>query len=99
MARVPHGYFEPGVIARDVAAGGFVNAPRIEWLAARSRAASAQAAAIAYCQGTPMRNEIESRTGGSLSEVTAACAAAIAARFGAGSIEGKIQGLVVNAEN
>jgi SAM-dependent methyltransferase len=99
LARTPHGYFDPEVIARDLAAAGFAAAPRIEPLAARSRAASPMAAAIAYCQGTPLRNEIEARPQASLIEATKVGAAAIAARFGAGAIDGKIQALVVRAQN
>ena len=99
MARTPHGYFEPGVIARDLANGGFSAAPQIETLAARSRASSAHAAAVAICQGTPLRNEIEARGGGSatgLEDATSAGAAAIAARFGSGPVDGKIQAHVVS---
>ena len=43
------------------------------------------------CQVTPLRTEIEARTGASLTEATAACEAAIARRFGAGPVDGKIQ--------
>ena len=95
MARTPHGYFDHAAIAADVASAGFGNAPQIETLAARSRAASAQVAAVAYCQGTPLRNEIEARSGASLAEATSACSAAIAARFGAGPVDGKIQANIV----
>jgi SAM-dependent methyltransferase len=95
MARTPHGYFDQGAIARDLAEAGFVAAPRFDTVAARSRAASAQVTAFALCQGTPLRNEIEARPGASLDEATAACAAALQARFGAGPIDGKIQALVV----
>ena len=61
--------------AADLTAAGFAHAPRIETVVARSHAASAQDAALAYCQGTPLRNEIKSRAGPSLAEATAACAA------------------------
>src|SRR4051812_30836238 len=61
MARTPHGYCEPSQIARDLESAGFTTLPRIETVAARSRAKSAREPAIAYCQGTPWRNEIEAR--------------------------------------
>src|SRR4029078_10537485 len=70
MDRIPHGYPAAGVIARDLAAGGFTAIPRIETVAARSRAASARIAAVAYCQGTPMRNEIEARDAARLEAAT-----------------------------
>jgi hypothetical protein len=70
----------------------------IDTVAARSRAASPLIPAMAYCQGTPLRNEIESRCaahGTSLAEVTAVAAKAIAERFGNGAVDGKIQARVV----
>ena len=96
MARTPHGYFDTAAIRRDLVAAGFA-APRIETVAARSLAASARIPAIAYCQGTPLRSEIEARRGASLAEATDACTAAIARRFGAGAIDGLIQAHVVAA--
>jgi SAM-dependent methyltransferase len=91
MARTPHGYFDQGAISRDLAGAGFVAAPRFETVAARSHSASAQVTAIALCQGTPLRSEIEARAGVGLAEATSACAAALASRFGEGPIDGKIQ--------
>jgi ubiquinone/menaquinone biosynthesis C-methylase UbiE len=98
MARTPHGYFDPGVISRDLADAGFVAAPRFETVVARSHAASAQVTAVALCQGTPLRNEIEARAGASLAEATSACAAALASRFGEGPIAGKIQAHLVTVQ-
>jgi ubiquinone/menaquinone biosynthesis C-methylase UbiE len=95
MARTPHGYHDEQAIARDLGQGGFAAAPRIDTIAARSRAASATVPAMAYCQGTPLRNEIEARQGASLVQATAAGAAAIAKRFGSGAVDGKIQARVV----
>jgi SAM-dependent methyltransferase len=94
MRRIPHGYFETAVIEGDLCDAGF-EAPHIETLAARSRAATAQEPAIAYCQGTPWRSEIEARGTVGLAEVTSVCADAIQQRFGAGPVDGKIQAHVV----
>jgi SAM-dependent methyltransferase len=94
MVRTPHGYFDFKVISRDLADAGFTAAPRFETIAARSRATSARVAAIAYCQGTPVRNEIEAR-GAGVDNVTLASATAITERFGTGPIDGKIQAHVV----
>lgn len=94
MERTPHGYFDLELVSRDLAEAGF-DAPRFDTVTARSHAASARAVAIAYCQGTPLRGEIESRSGANLEEATSACAAAIEARFGSGLIDGKIQAHVI----
>jgi SAM-dependent methyltransferase len=98
MARTPHGYHDRGAIERDLAIAGFAAPPRIETIAARSRAASPRVPAIAYCQGTPLRNEIEARDKSRLAEATDAAADAIARRFGAGAVDGKIQAHVVTVE-
>jgi SAM-dependent methyltransferase len=97
MERIPHGYFDREAISRDLAGGGFTARPRIETVAVRSRALDARTVATAFCQGTPMRGELEARGAGTLAEATAACAAALAARFGEGPIEGRIQAHVVTA--
>ena len=95
MARTPHGYHDRGLIERDLERGGFAAPPSIDTVAARSRATSPRIPAIAYCQGTPLRSEIEARGASRLAEATDAAAAAIAARFGAGAVDGKIQAHVV----
>jgi hypothetical protein len=54
--------------------------------------------AFAYCQGTPLRNEIEARDASKLQAATDAVAEAIRTRHGAGPVEGKIQALVITAQ-
>ena len=95
MARTPHGYFDRNQISRDLASAGFAALPRIETIAARSRAKSARVAAFAYCQGTPWRNEIESRDAARLAEATDRAEQALVKRFGSGAVDGKIQAHVV----
>jgi SAM-dependent methyltransferase len=95
LARTPHGYHEVAVIARDLADSGFTASPQVATVAARSRADSARVPAIAYCQGTPLRSEIEARDAAGLEAATAAAAAAIARRFGPGPVDGRIQAHVV----
>ena len=99
MARTPHGYHDPRIIQRDLANGGFSAAPRIDTVAARSRAASPRIPAIAYCQGTPLRNEIETRDASRLAEATDIATEAIAQRFGRGTVDGKIQAHIVTIES
>jgi SAM-dependent methyltransferase len=93
--RTPHGYHDPETIRRDLAAGGFTAPPEIVTVTHRSRAPSARDAAIAICQGTPLRNEIEARDAARLGAATDVAAAAIADRLGGGPIDAKIQALVV----
>ena len=95
MARTPHGYHDPAAIQRDLAAGGFTAAPRLTTVTARSRAASPRIAAVAFCQGTPLRNEITTRDPTRLDEATDVAEAALARRFGGGAIDAKIQATVV----
>lgn len=97
LARTPHGYHDRQIIERDLATAGFSRPPQFHTVAARSRAASGRIPAIAYCQGTPLRNEIEARDASRLGEATEVAAAAIAGRFGLGAVDGKIQAHVVIA--
>jgi SAM-dependent methyltransferase len=98
MARTPHGYHDIATIERDLATAGFAFPPRIETLAFRSRAQSARIVAVAYCQGTPWRNEIEARDASMLDAATDAAEMEIARRFGTGTVDGKIQAIVVKIE-
>lgn len=98
MARTPHGYHNLTAIEQDLKQGGFATPPHINTVAARSQAASARIPAIAFCKGTPLRNEIEARDKSSLAEATDVAEQAIAQRFGRGSVDGKIQAHVVTIE-
>jgi ubiquinone/menaquinone biosynthesis C-methylase UbiE len=95
MARTPHGYFDLARIRHDLTAGGFNALPEIDTLAARSQARSARIPAIAYCQGTPLRTEIEARDKSRLDAATDFAAQAIARRFGPGPVDGKIQAHII----
>jgi SAM-dependent methyltransferase len=97
LARTPYGYHDPAQIGRELAAAGF-GAVQVRTVPARSRAPSARIPAVAYCQGTPLRSEIESRDAAGLERATDAAAAAIAARFGKGPVEAKIQALVIEVQ-
>ncbi|MFM2288346.1 MAG: hypothetical protein RL684_1489 [Pseudomonadota bacterium] len=95
MERVPHGYFDTRGIAADLSAAGFAAAPAFEPVAGVSRADHAGVVAAAYCQGTPMRAEIESRGAPGLAEATLACERLLAARYGEGPVEGAMRAIVV----
>jgi ubiquinone/menaquinone biosynthesis C-methylase UbiE len=96
MARAPHGYHDVEQIRRDLKAAGFDNVS-LEAVDATSKAASPRDPAIAYCQGTPLRNEIEARDASKLEEATRKAAEALAQRFGTGAIEGRIRAFVITA--
>jgi SAM-dependent methyltransferase len=95
LARTPHGYWERHVIEGDLARGGFDGPVELATVAARSRASSPRVPAVAYCEGTPLRNEIEARDATRLAEATRRAEEALAARFGTGAVDGKIQAHVV----
>jgi ubiquinone/menaquinone biosynthesis C-methylase UbiE len=96
LARTPHGYHDKAAIADALRHAGFSHVES-ETIAKRSRAASPRDPAVGFCQGTPLRGEIEARGPGRLEEATDVAAAAIMARFGAGPIDGKIQAHVFTA--
>jgi len=96
LARTPHGYHDTALICEDVGRAGFADI-RIETREEVSRAPSARDVATAYCQGTPLRNEIEARDASLLALATDRAAAAIAGRHGAGPVAGKIQAHVIVA--
>ncbi|MEN4918553.1 class I SAM-dependent methyltransferase [Achromobacter spanius] len=96
IARTPHGYYDIARIRDDLRRAGYEDV-QIETREEVSRAASALEAATAYCQGTPLRNEIESRDPGRLQLATEGAARALADRYGTGAISGKIQAHVIIA--
>lgn len=98
LARTPHGYHDRARLERDLRDGGFVSPPHVHTVAARSTAASPRIPALAYCQGTPLRNEIEARDKARLGEATDRAADAIEKRFGPGPVDGKIQAHIVAVE-
>ena len=98
MARTPHGYYDLANIERDLKQGGFLASLHPSTVAARSKATSPQIPAIAYCQGTPLRNEIEARDKSRLGEATDIATEAIAERFGLGPVDGKIQAHVITVK-
>ncbi|MGX0525350.1 SAM-dependent methyltransferase [Ralstonia pickettii] len=96
LARTPHGYHDPSRVEADLRLGGFASPVTCDIVTARSRADTARTPAFAYCHGTPLRNELEAFGPDALSEATDLCTQALAAQFGAGPVDGKIQALVFN---
>lgn len=96
LARVPHGYHDGALIRAELNAAGFADIS-IDAVDRISKASSAREPAIAYCQGTPLRNEIEARDASLLEHATNLAADALAQRFGSGAIAGRIRALVITA--
>ncbi len=98
LARTPHGYHDSTRIDRDLRDAGFTSPAVIQTVAARSRADSPRIPAVAYCQGTPLRNEIEARDPSRLEQATDQATAAVARQFGSGRVDGKIRAHVIQVE-
>jgi ubiquinone/menaquinone biosynthesis C-methylase UbiE len=96
MARTPHGYHDVEKIREELRAAGFEKIS-IDPVGHISKAASARDPAIAYCQGTPLRNEIEERDAARLEDATTHAAETLALRFGSDPVEGRIRAFVITA--
>lgn len=96
LARTPHGYHDLALIRGELEKAGF-SSVAIETRAEQSRASSPRDAAVAYCQGTPLRNEIEARNADGLEAATNHAASRIAGRHGSGEVTAKIQAHVILA--
>jgi ubiquinone/menaquinone biosynthesis C-methylase UbiE len=96
LARTPHGYHDVEQIRRELNAAGFSNIST-DAIDEKSKVASPRDPAIGFCQGTPLRSEIEARDAAGLERATAHAAAALARRFGDGAIEGRIRAIVAAA--
>ena len=96
LARTPHGYHDTGLIRSELEKAGFSRV-EIETRAEKSRASSPRHPAIAYCQGTPLRNEIEARDAGKLEAATDYAASVITNKHGSGKVAAKIQAHVIMA--
>lgn len=96
LARTPHGHHDVARLREELDAAGYseVSVTTIE---ETSTAPTPRHAAVAYCQGTPLRNEIETRDAGLLDHVTDRATEALAARFGPGPVMGKIRAHIVVA--
>jgi ubiquinone/menaquinone biosynthesis C-methylase UbiE len=96
LARTPHGYHDPVLIRSELEKSGFSNVV-IETRSEQSRASSPRHPAVAYCQGTPLRNEIEARDADKLEAATEYAASKIADGHGSGEVAAKIQAHIIAA--
>ena len=96
LARTPYGHYDPAALVAQLQAVGF-STVTTEIVTRESRASSALSVAIGFCQGTPMRNEIEAHDRDRLAEATDAAAAAITSHFGPGPVNGKTRAHIITA--
>lgn len=95
-ARTPHGHHDTTALEAQLRTAGF-RSTAVETLTRQSKAPSALSVAVGYCQGTPMQSEIEAHGTGALAAATEVAAAAIAARYGAGPVTGRIRAHLITA--
>jgi len=96
LARTPHGYHDHDVIREDLSRAGF-SSISIETVEKTSSAPNARQVALAYCQGTPLRSEIEARDPNALDRATDKVTADLEATYGTGPVSAKICAHVVTA--
>jgi ubiquinone/menaquinone biosynthesis C-methylase UbiE len=96
LARTPHGHYDVDLLRPVLEAAGFTSIS-VDAIDAKSRALSPREPAVAYVQGTPLRNEVEARDPARLDEATMRASEAIAKRFGTGAVDGRIRAYVVTA--
>lgn len=95
--RTPFAYHDVARIEADLDAAGFETI-EIETVELTGRAPSARDAAIGFCQGTPLRNEIEPHGPDALERATDAAAAALAALEGPDGFEAPMSAHVARAQ-
>jgi ubiquinone/menaquinone biosynthesis C-methylase UbiE len=96
LARTPHGHYDPDIYRAELAQAGFEET-EVESLETESVAPNAGVVAFAYCQGTPLKSEIEDRQPPGLVETTTHAEEALRRQFGSGEVRGRIAGFVVTA--
>lgn len=96
ISRTPHGYYDVETIHGELTAAGFTSV-RVEIQDHVAKAVAARDIATAFCQGTPIRNEIEARDPLRLEEATRMTADALARKFGNGPVEGQVRALLFSA--
>jgi SAM-dependent methyltransferase len=95
LARTPYGYSDRSAIQRDLSVGGFLAQAQVTTIAERSRADSGNIPAIAFCLGTPLKNEIETRDPTRVATAVDVSTQALVARFGDIGLDGSMQACIV----
>ena len=95
LGRVPHGYFDRNAILDDLKLAGFAGPFSIDAVEKRSEAQSAGIPARAFTQGTPVRDEILTRTPDGLEAATQVVEQAFLRKFGEGPVSGRLRAFLV----
>ena len=95
LRRTPHGHGDDTRIRADLEAAGFEEI-QIEYTDGTSHC-TPKDGALAYCQGTPLRSEIEAHPAISLDDATAIATAALERRFGSEPFDAPTRWLQVTA--
>jgi len=97
LARVPYAYSNLTLISNELEQAGFTE--NTEFLLEKevSLASSSKIPAIAYCQGTPLRLEIEKLGSVSLTQATEYVSESIMKKLGSGPLESSIQAYLITA--
>jgi SAM-dependent methyltransferase len=95
LSRTPYGYSDRSAIQRDLSAGGFLAHAQVTTIAERSRADSGNIPAIAFCLGTPLKNEIEARDPTRVATAVDVSTQALVARFGDVGLDSRMQACIV----
>jgi ubiquinone/menaquinone biosynthesis C-methylase UbiE len=96
LARTPHGYHDLGAIEATLREADFTEI-RTDTVPLPCRPASLEVPAVGFCQGSPLRSEIEAKGPDSVEKATKAAMAALKARFGEGRPEARMQAHVIAA--
>lgn len=95
MRRTPHGYFDAVQIRADLEAAGLRDI-EVDFLDGTSTTTAADGA-LAYCQGTPLRGDIEKHSTFTLESATALARDGLEERFGSGTFDAPTRWLQVTA--
>jgi hypothetical protein len=85
LAHTPHGHHDEAQTRHELKAAGFSDIS-VGPVDVTSKAPSPRDPAVAYCEGTPLRNEIEASDPSGLEHATAQATAALARKYGNGAI-------------
>jgi ubiquinone/menaquinone biosynthesis C-methylase UbiE len=96
LARTPHGHADTGKLRGDIVQAGFPDVA-IETITLEAGRLTADQLAVGFCQGTPLRHEIETRDAAGLEATTLAVADALRERFGDGAVESTICAHLITA--
>jgi len=97
LGRTPHGHYETRRLRAHLEAAGFHDIA-IDTVTLDAARLTAQELAVGFCEGTPLRHELEQRSPTGIADASQAVEQALRTRFGDGPIASTIQAHVIVAE-